>query len=185
MSFLPQYQPPRSPPQTAWNWAGWRLKSCVPVTSWSNIVYHSIKLGLSRSLDTFRAFLWSHVRPVLVFWILFPLGSTPVSELLQFGPSSANWSVEWTKHYLSTYAAQRWLCFPVWWHKTDLVLNCDDLFECIFFIPFVVVIVFVLTEGFFFCCSHRHYSVCFLYSKHYHRYILCLLRLCAIILAFI
>ena len=82
--------------------------------------------------------------------------------------------VPWTevKHYLSTYAAQRWLdVFGVMAQNGPCLkcLNCDDLFECTKCLFCVCLFSFVLfvfvTEGFFFC-SHWHYYV--LYCKHCH-----------------
>lgn len=142
-------------------WTSMKATSCAIVLNWS------VKPGLSWSFDSYWAFwssfglIWSSECKSLLAMLLIQ-SSYSLDYHLQI--------VLWTeaKHYLSTYAAQRWLdVFGVMAQNGPCLkcLNCDDLFECTKCCPFsLLVILFCsvvfVTEGFF--CSHWHYSVLFL-----------------------
>lgn len=141
--------------------AGW-LKSSVrywffffPPISASNVMCHSTELvhqtlpGLFWSFDSCRAFL------IRFYGSFGLLDATPLATLLIQSSYSLNYNqpiVLWTeaKHYLSTYAAQRWLdVFGVMAQNGPCLkcLNCDDLFEC--------------TKCLFFCVFILYCSLCF------------------------
>lgn len=146
-------------------WTSTKATSCAIVLNWF------VKPGLSWSFDSYWA-----------FWSSFGLNwSSECKSLLAMLLIQSSYSLDyhlqivlWTeaKHYLSTYAAQRWLdVFGVTAQNGPCLkcLNCDDLFECTKCCPFFCVGHSLLFSCFchrgIFFCSHWHYSV---FCKHYH-----------------
>ena len=86
--------------------------------------------------------------------------------------------VLWTeaKHYLSTYAAQRWLdVFDVTAQNGPCpkVLNCDDLFECTKFLFCVLVICFLVCHWGLLLFFTLELQFLFLFGKHCHLFVCC------------